>query len=398
VIKPIHPFPARMAADLAISGLKHFERQAVVLDPMVGSGTVVRQASDLGHRAIGFDLDPLAVLMAKVWTTPVDDGVVARLTTDALRSAKRLPSNIELSWIDEDEETKRFVEYWFAKPQRSDLRRLAYVLSELNRPRLRAEKLAAADVLRLALSRIIITKDMGASLGRDISHSRPHKVAEVSSFEVMPAFERSVREIRRRLSGWPPAGNADVKVGDARSLKSIENNEVDVVLTSPPYLNAIDYMRGHRLSLVWLGHRLSDLRHIRSKSIGSERGPDLPQSMYLFQPIQEAMGPIEELPSRHASMVARYAEDVYRLMSEVARVLKPEGKTILIVGNSCLRGTFIRNSDGVIRAASMVGLKLWHQIERELPTQNRYLPMPTSIDEPLGKRMRTETILTFVPA
>jgi hypothetical protein len=85
-------------------------------------------------------------------------------------------------------------------------------------------------------------------------------------------------------------------------------------------------------------------------------------------------------------------------MSEVARVLKPEGKTILVVGNSCLRGTFIRNSDGVIRAASMVGLRLLHQVERELPTQNRYLPMPANMNEPLGKRMRTETILTFVPA
>ncbi len=109
------------------------------------------------------------------------------------------------------------------------------------------------------------------------------------------------------------------------------------------------------------------------------------------------MGPMEELPRRQAAIVARYAGDVYRFMSEVARVLKPEGKAILVVGNSCLNGAFVRNSDGVIKAASMVGLRLLSQVERELPIQNRYLPMPTDNKKPLGKRMRTETILTFVP-
>ena len=79
--------------------------------------------------------------------------------------------------------------------------------ADLDRPRLRTEKRAAADVLRLALSRIIITKNLGASLARDVSHSRPHKVAEVSSFEVPPAFERSVRELRRLLASAPPIGN-----------------------------------------------------------------------------------------------------------------------------------------------------------------------------------------------
>jgi tRNA G10 N-methylase Trm11 len=73
MIKSIHPFPARMAPELAIDGLKKLKHPGVVLDPMVGSGVVVRQASKMGHRAIGFDIDPLTVLMTKVWTTPVED-------------------------------------------------------------------------------------------------------------------------------------------------------------------------------------------------------------------------------------------------------------------------------------------------------------------------------------
>jgi len=278
------------------------------------------------------------------------------------------------------------------------LRRLAGALARQERERSPSGRKAAADALRLALSRIIITKDQGISLARDTSHSRPHKVADASSVAVFSAFERSVRQLRRFLEGAPPKGGCEVGLGDARALRSVENGAIDAVLTSPPYLNAIDYMRGHRLSLVWLGYRLSDLRKIRSDSIGAERGADQPWAAGLFDGMLEAMGAGDSMSGRHRGMVERYCEDVYRLMSEMARVLKPEGKAILIVGNSCLKGQFIRNSEGVTRAGKMVGLRLRAKVERELPHRNRYLPMPAAGEGPLGKRMRTETILTFSPA
>jgi hypothetical protein len=396
VIRSIHPFPARMAPDLAIAELKELGPEKVVLDPMAGSGTVVRQACELGHRAIGFDTDPLAVLMTRVWTTPVDDGLVDRMSAAVLEEARASRADdLSLPWIDDDEETRLFVDYWFSEPQRSDLRRITHALARLDRSRRGAAARAAADVLRLSLSRIIITKDLGASLARDVSHSRPHKVAESSNFAVMAAFDRSVRQVRRLLAAAPPPGKATVGLGDARSLRTLGNGSVDAVLTSPPYLNAIDYMRGHRLSLVWLGHRLSDLRRIRADSIGAERGPDAAHSAPLFGDIQDAMGPVSNLSDRHAAIVARYAEDIYRLMSEIARVIKLGGRAILVVGNSCLRGTFIRNSNGVVSAGAMVGLRVLKQVERDLPNRNRYLPMPLGAHEPLGKRMRTESILTF---
>lgn len=393
-IKPIHPFPARMAPELAIAALNVLDSNSFVLDPMAGSGTVLRQASESGHRALGFDMDPLAVLMSKVWTTQVNDEAIERLLMDVIKKARKLHRNVKLPWIDEDAETTRFIEFWFAEPQRFDLRRIAFVLSQLQKTAVLGKQ-AAADVLRIALSRIIITKEQGASLARDTSHSRPHKVAEYSDFEVFPAFERSANQVRRLLNSAPPTGNVNVGLGDARFLNAVENNSVDAVLTSPPYLNAIDYMRGHRLSLVWLGYKLSALRQIRSSSIGAERGPDLKGKAHLFEAIINAFGPISQLSRSHVSMIERYAEDVYRLMSEVSRVLKHDGKAIFVVGNSCLKGTFIRNSECVISAGVMVGLNLMHQVERELPNRNRYLPMPKGMNEPLGKRMRTESILTF---
>lgn len=392
IIRPIHPFPARMASEIAIEGLKDLDKGAVVLDPMVGSGTVVRHASNLELNSIGFDLDPLAVLIARAWTTAVSDDAVAALGCEVVEQAKELKlKNIHLPWIDDDEETRLFVNFWFGAKQRTALRKIAATLDRLGTVYLRGEKRAALTLLRVSFSRIIITKDSGASLGRDVSHSRPHKVSETSDFDVFKAFERSIQQVRRLMALSPPLGKTQIMLGDARSMK-LDNRSVDAVLTSPPYLNAIDYMRGHRLALVWLGHSLRELRAIRSSSIGSERGPDH-ASTALFEEINAAMVDKDCLSPRHGSVVLRYAEDLYRLMSEIARVLKPGASATLVVGNSCLKGTFISNSSGVTKAGTMVGLRLVNELVRELPERNRYLPLAQGA---LNKRMRTESVLSLV--
>jgi hypothetical protein len=386
-----------MAPELALETLRKLPPRSVVLDPMAGSGTVLRQATELGHRAVGLDMDPLAVLISRVSTRPCDGELLLRLGDTVLAEARGLPrSQLTLPWIDADPETSAFVRYWFGRPQRVDLRRIAAAVLKVAAAEAGNEASEAAlDALRIALSRTIITKDRGASLARDVSHSRPHKVETSSVFEVIPAFERSVRVVQQRLSSSLPRGDADVQLGDARQMGGINAGSIDSVLTSPPYLNAIDYIRGHRLSLVWLGHTVKDLRTIRSNSIGAERSlaGDLTADA---ETIKLAMGPVDQLPSRYSGMVERFATDILRMVLEVARVLSPQGRATFVVGNSCLKGIFIQNSEAVIAAGRLAGLRLSAQFERALPTQHRYLPIPQS--GMLAKRMRTETILTFVHA
>ncbi|MYC91215.1 MAG: site-specific DNA-methyltransferase [Gemmatimonadetes bacterium] len=394
VLKPIHPFPARMAPDLVLEWLRAIGDNRRVLDPMAGSGVVLRQAIELGHEAVGFDLDPLAVLMARVWTTPVTeenlDGWAARVVSEARGTSE---SDVQLDWMDDDEETRSFTEYWFAASQRADLRRIAFVLNRIGQGDCGEDK-ASLDAIRLALSRIIVTKEPRASLARDTSHSRPHRVLTDSDFQVFTAFEQSIRFLRRRLTGHPPSGAAHVAWGDARRLEALDDGMIDAVITSPPYLNAIDYLRGHRLALVWLGHGLRELRHIRSSSIGAERAPDDRTAAAMFSRIRQAMGNLEQLPNRYRLMIARYAEDIHLMISEIARVLRPGGTATLVVGNSCLRGTFIRNAAGVAEAARMVGLTPTGVRERVLPDNRRYLPVTEKGQ--LGRRMRTETVCSFV--
>ena len=394
LIRTVHPFPARMAPELVFEKLRSFEPGAIVLDPMVGSGTVLRHASELGHRPVGFDLDPLAVLMSKVWTSKVNDHAIAALFRKTQKAIRRTPArSISLPWIDDDPETKTFINYWFAAPQRKDLRRVAFALAQHKRLR-KSEAVSAANILKIAFSRLIITKDTGASLARDVSHSRPHKVAKESEYDVLAAFEHSVKTLRSLLAKTSSKYESKIGLGDVRSLK-LRKRSVDVVLTSPPYLNAIDYMRGHRLSLVWLGYRLGDLRKIRSNSIGAERGVALENIQSEILAIQTSMGKIDKLSRRHQRMITRYAKDIRCMMSEISRVLKPKGRAILVVGNSCLENVFVNNAKGIRTAASQAGLRLFGSSERSLPDSKRYLPTPAKRQTALGKRIRTEAVLTF---
>lgn len=388
-IHPVHPFPARMAPEIALEETAQLAAGSLVLDPMAGSGTVLRTASERGHRAYGCDMDPLAVLMARVWTTPLDPHELREAAIDVVTQAKTLnPDKVSLPWIDEDPQAQVFIDYWFGKEQQGDLRRLSSVLSSWDG--------AVGDALKIGLSRIIVTKDRGASLARDVSHSRPHRVRDTNDFPVMSEFQRSVQRLSQRLADQPPRSGVTVARGDARHLEGVATASVDAVITSPPYLNAIDYIRGHRLALVWLGQGLSTLRSIRSNSIGAERMPNVGSDNALAKELSAAMEPINQLPDRIRRMIDRYVLDLFAMIAEIHRVLRPEGRAVFVVGNSCVKGVFVKNALAVSAAAERAGFCLFEQHEHDLPPAQRYLPPPEKDAPNLEKRMRTETVFTYI--
>ncbi|MFI4987137.1 MAG: hypothetical protein ACHQF3_06835, partial [Alphaproteobacteria bacterium] len=333
----VHPFPARMASDLALGKAKELKENSVVLDPMAGSGTVIQAASFGGHRCIALDVDPLAVLITKVATGRLNDERYDRLVAGLLRRAQGLyMRDVDLPWV--DTETDVFIRYWFAPPQRRALMRLSYVL---HTSRSLSDDSIEANALRIAISRLIITKERGASLARDVSHSRPHRVADHNDFDVFAELEVSARRVKQRLADMDHGRRPIVRLGDARALPWIRNSSIDMIMTSPPYLNAIDYMRGHRLSLVWLGYSLFYLRQIRSDSIGAERALDLLPTTAEAKKIRSALGKVHKLPTRFQNIVDRYAFDLLSIMKQSARVLRKDGKAIFVIGNSCLRGIYI---------------------------------------------------------
>ena len=358
---------------------------------MCGSGVVVRLALLSGRRALGFDIDPLAVLMSKVWTTSTS---LRRAEEYAIQIAERASavrlSQIALPWIDECDETRKFIKFWFARPQRDDLRRLSWLLID------KETKLPShiRDCLWLALSRIIVTKHVGATLAWDIPHSRPHKVRTENDFDVMGQFIRSAARVSALVAEEPLPASGRIRRADCRTLPNLGETRIDAVITSPPYLNAIDYLRGHKMSLVWMGHTIPELRQIRAISLGTERSRPETASTDRNREIERTLPSIRRLPARQANLVLKYAADAENMLAEMRRMLDPGGKLVTVVGNCNVRGRFIDNSKLYGFLAARQGFRLVEQRKRPLTPSRRYLPTVSS-NMALEKRMKYEVVQTY---
>src|ERR1035441_3193786 len=113
-IHPIHPFPARMAPSIAFDELPDASTPLRILDPMVGSGTTAVVARAKGHLAIGFDTDPLAIVLSSAWSSNVSPGEIEDLADEVLREAKSRHKWIRHGYPrGADDVTKDFISYWF---------------------------------------------------------------------------------------------------------------------------------------------------------------------------------------------------------------------------------------------------------------------------------------------
>jgi DNA modification methylase len=394
--EPVHPFPARMAPGIALEVISKATKQLRVLDPMMGSGTVVALARSKNHIAIGVDIDPLAVLISRVWTTAVDAEETTAKASQVLMRAKAIFATMrqgEAYPPRSDRETRRFVAYWFDGHARKQLASLSLSIA-----RVRSE--ATRNVLLCALSRLIITKASGASLAMDLSHSRPHK-----KFDRAPVkpFRRFLAAVDHVASNCVPKKGLDrgpaprLYLGDARELP-VRDASIDLVVSSPPYLNAIDYIRCSKFSLVWMGYRIPRLRELRAGSVGTEAARADSRNESETQAIIAGLKLKPQLNRRGNAVLSRYVQDMRAALREVERVLAPGGKAVYVVGENTIRGTYIRNSQLITKIAQACGLQLKGRHIRNLPANRRYLPPPSAADNsaPMDTRMRKEVVLAFV--
>lgn len=387
----VHPFPARMSPGLVLDVVAGHDAPMRVCDPMAGSGTVLAITQAGGHRAVGVDADPLSVLMSRVWTTPIDKSLLKDEAAGVLGRARMMSELLSMhdAWpAGSDGETRRFARYWFDGRSRRQLASLAREISEV-------WDAVVRNALWCAFSNLIIAKQSGASLAMDLAHSRPHRAFVRAPAEPFPNFMRAVARVAdgcigREMRGAVP--DVDVREGDARRLR-MGNGSVDMVVTSPPYLNAIDYMRCSKFSLVWMGYHISDLRRIRSESIGTEAGGRADDAGTRRIASMSVSGP--ELGPRQHAMLARYVGDMRGVVRETARVLGGGGRAVFVVGENVVRGSLVRNSVILRELAAGAGLRHMSSRARDLPTNRRYLPPPSGRSTALGRRMRREVILTL---
>src|SRR5262245_37955373 len=111
--RQLHPFPARRAAAIPCRELCAVPgRRLRILDPMLGSGTTLAVARALGHKALGFDTDPLAVLISRAWCEDVDAAHLRRSARRVLHRAKLIAGRLRMRDAypaGADDETRGFI-------------------------------------------------------------------------------------------------------------------------------------------------------------------------------------------------------------------------------------------------------------------------------------------------
>jgi len=317
----IHPYPAMFHFLVVRNLLENFsERGALILDPFMGSGVVAGECLIHGRNFIGYDINPLALLIAKARTTPL-----------AYRTLIKGLKHICDAYEQMEPETVDFphVEFWFAAEVIPCLSKLRQAIGALDDYKLRDFFLVAFSETVRRVSR---TKYNEFKLLRRKEDTPPPPVWKV----FREIAEKNISLLTEFYRVYPPSpvslcfDNRDVK-GDM----PLEDETIDLVVTSPPYGDSkttVAYGQFSRLSLQWLGLPVK----VDQNSLGAKSQPiqaQLPSSV-----LYENLEKISEKDNKRAQEVYAFYYDLFRAIVIIARKVKPNGYVCFVVGNRRVKG------------------------------------------------------------
>lgn len=374
----IHKFPAKFFPELPRYLIRKYSEEGDhVLDPMCGSGTTLLEAMLNNRIGIGIDIDPIARLISKVKTTPIDSESLES-ESDALNTMiQELATSETYRPIIPD---FNYRDNWF-RP---------FVLNELGIIRdsidsMISQQIEISDFFKVVLSSII----------RDVSNADPHCTRTVLRKKVVKRIDpgdtisRFTQALSRQqivmdefTSIAKTLNKGHVLLPDGNAIQTgLENDSMDLVVTSPPYINAVDYPRTHQLEMYWLG-LLGDgpLSHVKRKYIGTEtvyknEYENLRLSGY--ETLDLILEQIYAKDPRRSFIVFKFFEDMKQQLSEMFQVLKPGGRYCLAIGNNLIRGVEVR-SDEILSeiATSSVGFELENTFFSKLIRHFIRIPRP----------------------
>lgn len=417
-----HAFPAKFPPQLPAKFIRSLTKEGdVVLDPMMGSGTTVLEAFLTNRRAIGFDIDHLAIRIAKVKTASVHPRKLAETCRSILDKASRHVKQNRLNLLRElssrwDAKSREFLNYWFAKETQIELLALLLEIENIHDEHIRT-------FFEVAFSAVIITKSGGVSLALDLAHTRPHKAKIIKGMDgiiiegreldqdgsarlthltkkLRPTFvefeKRCFQNIKSLMSFARGGFRPRIEYGDAQAVP-LESDYVDLIVTSPPYAsNAIDYMRAHKFSLVWLGYSIEELTSKRKEYIGSE---DTLQTTFESLPSSTAkvVSEMKALDQKRGRVLHRYYSEMKRTLQEMYRVLKPNGAAIVVVGRSIMKGKDTQTHYCLAEIGQEIGFEIPEIGIRKLDRNKRMMPASKVPDtkSQIQQRMHLEYVIGF---
>jgi len=386
----VHAFAAKFPPQLPRAFIRGLTAPGdVVLDPMMGSGTTIVEALLEGRRGIGLDIDPLALRVSQAKTIPMRADDLRDLGLKVISHAQDLLANNSIERLIQkfDSRTKAFIDYWFYPNTQRELAALVLAMQTV-------EVSLVRRFLELTFSSIIVTKSGGVSRARDLAHSRPHLDKEKNPKNALEQFSLRLQKNIKSMAYLDIKGAIVAPLpGDAR-LMPLRNGVIDLIVTSPPYANAIDYMRAHKFPLVWLGESVVNLTQLRARYIGSE---NINGAQYIELPdkTESIMRQLAKQDRKKPSILRKYFTEMQSVLAEMYRVLRKDSPAIVVVGPSIMRGIDIQTHHCLAEIAQETGFSVIGVVQRSLDRNKRLMParFGKKTDAMIEQRMHEEYVI-----
>ena len=169
-------------------------------------------------------------------------------------------------------------------------------------------------------------------------------------------------------------------------------------MTSPPYANnAIDYMRAHKFSLVWLGHDTTDLTDLRKQYLGHDAMAQRPLPE-LPGPCEDTLAALARKDRRKSAVLRRYFSEMTSVLSEMKRVLRTDKAALIVVGSSVLRGIDVKTHENLAAIGKDLGFGVAGTGTRQLDRDKRMMPARwgRTAASQIEQRMHDEYVIGLV--
>lgn len=346
-----------------------------VIDPFMGSGTTLVEASLLGYPSYGVDIDALSKLLSKVKTTPLLQKELAIIEQfiNEYQNAIKKPSKFKKEAVKYTPDME-LIGYWFSESVINDLA-IIRLLIQKNYTQFGNKKVK--DFLEIVLASIIRKVSKA-----DNQSPKPYISTKIKKDHpvVFDEFYKNLLKYINSIKQYSEASKATSKIigFDARNIdrKALFSGKSSLAMTSPPYINAFDYVRSLKLENFWLdGFSKEKLSDLYNHQVGSEKVKTLKETpVYGLKELDSVLSSIYLLDKKRAWITFHYFQAMKENLKSVYGCLQEGGYYCVVVGSSKIRGFDVNTASILSEIAKEVGYK--KKLEFAYIIRNRYLRIP----------------------
>lgn len=388
---PVHrwaPWIAGYSKSFAEDAIEKFANgpEQLVLDPFAGVGTTLLEANRLGHRAVGFEINPYAAFAASIKLQ------CHRLNTAQLREAIQRLNQFWLHRQDEDIEPESTQPLGFntRSPFYSPrvLRKVLHFMDFINNERMGNEDIA--NLLKLAFAATMVeysNYSYEPSLGRKETVGRP-AITDFPVFEFIGAklheFADDADWFRENRAVHPEEDAVIHRVSFLNHYHWVKEYSANLVLTSPPYMNNYHYNRNTRPQMYWLEFCDSpkQLNALENLNFGTSWQVARSRQLIPLDPAIQSLeihNTLDRIRTKNpegnnggsigwANYATTYLNDCAKFMRALRWTLHPKGTALIVIGNSIIQGIPVPTDRFLAIIAEECGLE---QRRIETPRQAR---------------------------